>query len=438
MIGIIGGGISGLALAWYLQQQGKDYVLFESSDKAGGKIRTHKINGLILEEGPNSILCDEACIEFLEATGCMKYAASPNPVSNARFIWKQGKYRKLPSGPGSLFIGSFFSLGTKARILGELMRKPSKEINEHESVAGFFERHFGREVVDYAVQPFISGIYAGNADKLSLDLAFPRLREFEQAYGSVLKGLMRTGGKRKQSLNFQDGMQSMPQTIAASLTSIHFDSKVEEISQVDGGYLLEVRQLGELKNFHVDKIVLAIPATDASLLLHNLFPLFAFSLSQVPYASVAVVHSIINEKNKIKNRLSGFGGLHPAVSQMATAGSIWSDLVFTNRCEPNQALFTSFISSATQPALAQWNGTEIRSQAWGDLRKAFQLPKAEPDFQHHFYWHEAIPQYESRLKAIWDSAEELKSENMFFLANWLHGVSLADCIKNAKKMSVQL
>lgn len=438
MIGIIGGGISGLSLAWYLQQQGKDYVLFESSEKAGGKIRTHKTSGLILEEGPNSILCDEACLAFLEATGCMKTAISPNPVSNARFIWKQGKYRKLPSGPGSLLAGSFFSLGTKARILSELLSKPPKEVIEHESVAGFFERHFGREVVDYAVQPFISGIYAGNADKLSLDLTFPRLRELEREFGSVLKGLMKSAGKRKQSLNFQDGMQSMPQTIGGRLKAINLQSKVEEINHTDDGYLLKIRQLGELNDFKADKIVFAIPATDASLLLHNLFPMFAFSLSQVPYASMAVVHTVVNKKNLIKNRPSGFGGLHPTIAQMATAGSIWNDLVFNNRCEPNQALFTSFISSATQPALAQWNGSDIKSQAWNDLRKGFQLPRSEPDFQHHYYWHEAIPQYESRLKAVWDSAEELKSENLFFLANWLHGVSLADCISNAKKMSVQL
>ncbi len=438
MIGIIGGGISGLALAWYLQQAGKPYILFEAAEKAGGKIRTKFESGLILEEGPNSILCDETCLQLLEATGCMAKALDAKPVSDARFIWKQGKYRQLPSKPQQLLTNPFFSWSTKWKILAELLKKPSPEHNSKESVADFFTRHFGREVVDYAVQPFVSGIYAGHAGKLNLDLTFPRLRELEKQHGSVLKGLAKSAGKRKRSLNFKQGMQTLPAAIAGKLKHIKLETKVENVVQTDVGYQLNYRQLGEDKFVLVDKLIVCTPATDAALLLHDVVPMFAFSLSQIPYASVAVVHTQINQKINIKNRPLGFGGLHPSIETMTSAGSIWNDLVFDDRCQSDQALFTSFISNATQPELPQWSGDKIRSVVWTDLKLGFQIPQSEPDFQNLYYWHEGIPQYESKLKSIWESANDLKSEKIYFLANWKDGVSLSDCINNAKKLAAEL
>jgi len=438
MIGIIGGGISGLALAWYLQQAGKPYILFEASGKAGGKIRTKYESGLILEEGPNSILCDENCLQLLEATGCMSESLDAKPVSDARFIWKQGKYRQLPSKPQQILTNPFFSWSAKWKILSELLKKPLADHDAKETVADFFIRHFGQEVVDYAVQPFVSGIYAGNAGKLNLDLTFPRLRELEQQHGSVLKGLAKSAGKRKRSLNFKQGMQTLPMAISGKLQHILLEAKVEKILQTESGYQLNYSQLGEIKSMQVDQVVVCTPATDAALLLNDVVPMFAFSLSQISYASVAVVHTQVNQKANIKNRPLGFGGLHPSIETMTSAGSIWNDLVFDGRCNSEQALFTSFISNATQPELPQWNGDKIRSAIWLDLKRGFQIPQTEPDYQNLYYWHEGIPQYESKLRSIWDSANELQTEKLHFLANWKDGVSLSDCINNAKKLAASL
>ncbi|MBT32360.1 MAG: protoporphyrinogen oxidase, partial [Thalassobius sp.] len=163
MIVIIGGGISGLAVAWYLQKKGIEYVLLESSERAGGNILTEKTDKYLIEKGPNSLLADNEVQEIIDEIGLKDRILYPEEVSKNRYIFKDGKYRKLPAGPAFLF-SDFFSFSAKLSVFKEYSNKSKGD--ENETVASFFERRFSKEIVDNAVNPFVSGIYAGDPKQM--------------------------------------------------------------------------------------------------------------------------------------------------------------------------------------------------------------------------------------------------------------------------------
>ena len=178
MIAIIGAGISGLTLAYFLEKKQIPYILLESSSKVGGYIHTVKKQPYLLELGPNSLLINKETEAFIDEIGLSNELLPANEVSKNRYIFRKGKYRVLPSSPPKLLFNSFFSLKTKWAIFRETRKKPL--LIQNETLSQFFKRRFGKEVVKYALDPFVAGIYAGDPSLLLLEKTFPFLREYEQ------------------------------------------------------------------------------------------------------------------------------------------------------------------------------------------------------------------------------------------------------------------
>ncbi|MEO7658361.1 MAG: protoporphyrinogen oxidase, partial [Pyrinomonadaceae bacterium] len=220
---VIGGGISGLCVAYGLKRAGVDVVLFEKGAFVGGNIQTEVTDGFLIERGPNSTLASRELLDLIESLDIRDQIAVPKPNASKRYILRDGNLIALPSKIIGLIQNKAFSAKAKLRLLKEPFIRTRSPDNE--SVAAFFERRLGKEIVDYAVDPFISGIYAGDPDKLAIRHAFPRIYELEKRYGSLLKGAIfsRRKGLSKlpkgtpRSITFKQGMQVLTDALSAEL-----------------------------------------------------------------------------------------------------------------------------------------------------------------------------------------------------------------------------
>ena len=187
-IAIIGAGISGLSAAHFLTQHGLRIAIWERENRAGGVIGTVKRNGFLAERGPNSVLdTSPALRRLIDEVGLSESVVNPGDAAKNRYIVRGGQLQALPTSPLSFLNNRLFSARAKIRLLAEPFIKPSPE-DADESLAQFTRRRLGEEFLDYAVDPFVAGVFAGRADMLSVRSAFPKLHRLEQEYGSLLRG----------------------------------------------------------------------------------------------------------------------------------------------------------------------------------------------------------------------------------------------------------
>jgi oxygen-dependent protoporphyrinogen oxidase len=433
MIVIVGGGISGLSLAYYLQKQGVAFKLIEQNKRTGGYIRSIRQKEYLFEEGPNSLLVDAEIQALLDELNLTEEIVEANPASKKRYILRKGQYRALPSSPPALLFNGFFSWKAKLDIFREMSRPPAPQEGEH--VADFFERRFGKEVVDYAVTPFVSGIYAGDPYRLRLDKVFPQMPDYEKTYGSVLKGFIKNkGGARRRSLSFRNGMQTLPERLTQAVKEhLLLQTTVERIEKQGSEWLVHVNG-GEI--IRASHVVLTVGAHQAARLLPEYYTAAKEVWQQVYYPPLAVVHSAYY-KHQFKQVPEGFGALHPIVENSFSLGSIWSSSLFPERCKDNEVLITTFVGGALQPNKAQYEDRRIMHEVNLELKQLLHI-QGVPVLQSITRWEKAIPQYHDYMDAVEAHARQLQSEGIYVSANWIGGVSIPDCIKKGKRLAETL
>jgi len=434
MIVIIGAGISGLALAYHLEKQKKEYVLLElksNEHQAGGYIRSIREQEYLYELGPNSLLCDAEILSFLEELDISKDLIDANVVSKNRFVYKNGSYKKLPSSPISLIFNSFFSWSAKFKILGE--RKITSSTHPEETLSAFFERRFGKEVVDYALDPFVSGIYAGNPDELLVSYTFPSLVEMEKQYGSVLKGLQKNKAtERKRVVSFKNGMQTLPKAIASKINITYSEKGVQEINKLDNHWLVVTPET----TYKAFKVVLTASAYQAAPFFAKSYPKFGESLQKIAYAPMIAVHTVYY-KSDLKLPLDGFGALHPSKENLFSLGHVWSSSVFESRCKDNEVLFTTFVGGSRGYEKTRMEDHQIMAKVQKEIRELYGI-ETLPVLQRIFRWDKAIPQYDKYITESYQIADGLEKQHFYVCASWKGGVSIPDCIKKAKALAEKL
>ncbi|GGF25060.1 protoporphyrinogen oxidase [Hymenobacter cavernae] len=437
MVAILGGGISGLTLAHYLQKAGVAYDLFEASSTPGGNLRTEQTSDYLIETGPNSLQLSAELEDLLTDLGLSGDIQNTAGVSANRYVLRGGRYRKLPSSPPTLLANGFFSLKAKFNILRELSRAPLPA-NPTETVAGFFRRRFGSEVVEYAVNPFISGIYAGDPEALLLHKTFPKLAELEQTYGSVVRGLAKSSGTggRRRIISLRAGLQMLPITLANQLTNYHAGESVTSLTRLPNGHY-QVQLAGGLAPQHYTDVVLALPTYAAAPLLQPLFPEAAKALAGVYYPPMAAVYTAYRRAD-VAHPLDGFGALHPRIEQPYAAGSIWTSSLFSNRCPADQVLFTTFVGGSQYEAQAQQPEAEQKQAVHQELSRLYGIKAAVPVWQSRYYWPRAIPQFDQRIVAAHAAADDLITSNIHTAANWRAGVGVPDCVRHARQLAEKI
>lgn len=438
---VVGGGISGLASAWGLQRRGARVVLLEAASRAGGAIGSAREYGCLLESGPNSALETTPLIgPLLAELGIAGERIDTNAAARNRYILRDGKLTVLPLSPAAFFATRLFSTRAKLRLFCEPFIGRGVQDAE-ESVAEFVRRRLGTEFLDYAINPFVGGVYAGNPATLSVSAAFPRLHELEQQHGSLIRGQLagararaRNPEKSKQSapmFAFREGMQTLTDAIARRLAHVELATEVMGVVPGDGGYVVTASGANGLREFRARAVLLATPAHAAAKLVAPFAATAAAALAAVSYPPVAVAFSVYR-RSAIAHPLDGFGMLIPECEHRQILGTIFSSMLFENRAPGGLVLLTSFVGGTRQPELAQLDEHEIADLVQSELA-AILGASASPEFVRVRRWPRAIPQYTlghaERMRQV--AAAEREFPGLFFCANYRGGISVGDCIKSA-------
>lgn len=443
---VVGGGISGLSTAFRLQEAGVAVLLLEATARVGGVIRTEHIDGFLCDLGPNSTLDSSPLItELLQMAGLLEQRIYANQASQKRYILRDGRLQQLPMSPPAFLTSGLFSLGAKLRVLWE----PFVGVNpdaDQETVTQFVRRRLGREFLDYVINPFVSGVYAGDPDQLSIRDAFFKVYALERDYGSMIKGAIKKRreskgqpeqNKMKASLfSFREGMATLPETLGHRLgEKVITNAWVRQISREGDEFEVRFERNGTSAAERADAIVLALPADNAAELLSPLSRVAADSLREIPYAPVAVVFQGYR-KQACPHSLEGFGYLVPAVEHRDILGTIWSSSLFGGRSSDDRVALTTFIGGMRRPELLRRPEAELGALANRELRNIIGV-KEEPVVQRVQKWPRAIPQYTlghgDRIAALERLERELPG--VYVSGNLRGGISVGDCIVRSEEVS---
>jgi oxygen-dependent protoporphyrinogen oxidase len=415
--------------------------VLEAAARAGGVIASHRRDGFLREAGPNSALDTTPLIDaLLRDAGVDSERRNASAVAAKRFVVRDGRLLALPATPLGLLATSVFSLGAKLHLAREPFVARAPE-GADETVAAFVRRRLGDEFLDYAVEPFVAGIYAGDPERLSLKAAFPRLHALERRYGSLIRGQVlgareRARGRERgknvaSSFSFRDGMQTLPDALARALPHLELGVRVIGVERADSGFRVAGERAGTARSWQARAVVLATPADVSARLVGGLAPAASAALEAIPYAPVASVASAYARAD-VAHPLDGFGFLAPRKARRALLGTLFSSSMFDGRAPDGSVLLTTFVGGERDPALARLAPESIEAVVDRELREL--LGAGTPLWREVVQWPRAIPQYAighlNRIAAL--ERAERDAPGLFLRANYRGGVSVGDCIKSAQ------
>lgn len=440
-IAIIGGGIAGLCTAYWLKKTGYQVEVFEKSDQPGGAIRTVKENGFLAELGPNSALeTSEILKNLVSELGLDEQKIYGSEESNKRYIVKNGTLKPIPSSLLEFLKTDLFSFKAKARLLKEPFISPSKD--KDISLADLVKYRLGQEFLDYAINPFVAGVYAGDPKTLSAAAGFPKLYNLEQNYGSFIKGAFLGARERKKRkevakdrakmFSFTDGMQVFPNALASHLgDNLKLNTVIQKIIHINKKYEITYSEKRESRTEPYDNIVICTPAFVTSALIADLEPDYATLLDDVYHPPVSVVYTGFKKEN-IKQTLDGFGFLIPELEKREILGSLWNSSIFPGRVPEGHVAFTTFVGGTRQPENAKLDDKSLTNVVLEELNDLVGI-SGEPVFIKIKKWTKAIPQYRigyQKVQAVFDKMEN-KYKGLYFAGNFRRGISVGDSVLSA-------
>ncbi len=441
---VLGAGISGLTTAYLLHKDGYDVTVLEKNDKVGGSIETVIENGLLFDRGPNSALETTPLIaQLVEELNLTEQFVYANKKGNKRYILRNNQLHALAISPPAFIKSKLFSSKAKLRLLKEPFVGKSRD-GYYQSIAEFVTRRLGQEFLDYAINPFVAGVYAGNPEDLSVKSAFPKLYALEEEYGGLIVGTIRSIRKRKKRkeqskqsakmLSFKDGMKVLPEAIAKHLGSrIKLNAEVVSIRKTaDGNYGVTYNEGEQSLTLLTDIILSTIPAYTAAELFGHFEDGIKKHLNFVYYPPVLVLYLAYN-KDDIGQPLDGFGFLIPSKEEKSFLGAIWSSVLFPNRAEDNKASFTLFIGGSRNPGFIYDDEEELIKTVRGEFEELMKIT-GEPLHLAKRFWEKAIPQYTIGYVEHENYFDHFEKDNrgIFLSGNYRGGISVGDCIKNAE------
>jgi oxygen-dependent protoporphyrinogen oxidase len=443
---VVGAGISGLVCACALRQAGIDAEVFEASERPGGLIQSARQGGFLLELGPQSFTATEPIRRLSQELGLASQAAEAPPRA-PRFVLLNGELRPAPLSPPAFFFSSFVGAATKWALVRDIVGT-SKPPASEESVAAFTRRKFSEELLEKLVGPFVSGIYAGDAEKLSLRAAFPQLYAAESTAGSVVRGVLRATKQNRQPeqqrttlQTFVNGNETLTQALADRLgAALHLGDRVAALRPAPeaSAWTVHVRTADTERTLTVRNVVLALPTNAALALLSGLSQDLTTALNTIEYAPVAVV-SLGYRRADVGHDLNGFGFLVPRSAGLQTLGSVWNSSLFVGRALDGHVLMTSFVGGATNPGAVQLGAESLAGLVHRELAPILKL--AQPPVFSHVTAHErAIPQYNLGHVEQVDSLEKAgeRHPGLFLTGNYLRGPAIGACVEHAQGVAAQV
>ncbi len=469
-VAVVGAGITGLVTAYALRRRGLQVTLFEASRHTGGSIRTTHTDGFLAEHGPNSFVTSAPVEALITQLDLQDDVVEANPDANRRFVVRDGVLQAFPMTPTAMLTTRLFSLRAKMRVLLEpLVRRGANDADE--SIASFVRRRLGREVLDYAVDPFISGIFAGDTEALSMAHAFPRVVELERAHGSLSAGLMAQRRRAKSPaamssdttapgatqaatppdatpheaapfararlISFVDGMQTLTDALEASLAgTLQLGCPVRLLHRDGSRWVVEAGEDGATTSQTFDAVVMATPAhVLAAMELPAELRAMAAPVERVAYPPVSTL-TLGFARADVAHALDGFGMLIPSQEKRSLLGALFTSSLFPDRTPDGHVSITCFVGGARLPERAREDTDLLVERVLMDLRQLLGV-RGEPVYAHHVYWPRAIPQYTVGYQAVKDAADATEATNpgLYLGGNYRNGVSVGDCVASGEQIA---
>ena len=435
---VIGGGISGLACAYHLQQAGIPVRVLDAGNRPGGVIATHEQDGFRFELGPQSFLSTEPLLKLIDALG-LKNELLQADSRAPRYILFRGQLVPAPLGPPSLLKTPLLGAGTKWRLSTEMLRRTTPPSTD-ESIAAFMRRKFGDELLDRIVAPFVSGVYAGDPEKLSLRASFPKLHEFEAKYGSVLRGAMKSrpakGTPQPGLCSFRDGMETLPRALGDRLGDAFLSETIvvgarHGKANGNSSFEVDITRNGHRETLLASALITAAPVDAASEILKGVSDKFAAPFARIEYAPIAVV-AAGHRRDQVRHPSNGFGFLVPRSEGLRVLGAVWNSSLFPGRAPENMACFTSFAGGATDPALCDMSDDGIAETICGEVGRVLGIT-GQPVTRLVHRYSRALPQYNlghcETVSALGAAASSVPG--LFLSGNYLSGPSIGSCVEQA-------
>ncbi len=439
---VIGGGVSGLCAAYWLTHENFDVTVLEREDIPGGAMKTVRKDGYLIDTGPNSSLETTPLFdELFNSLGIIDRRVYANESSNKRYILRNGKLHPIPMSPVAFLKTKLWSTKGKLRLLKEPF---IGRANGEESIAQFVERRLGREFLDYAINPFVAGVYAGNPEELSVRSAFPKLYRLEEVYGGLIKGTIKGRKERKQRaeqskqsakmFSFIDGMGTFTNALGNALGDrLILSAKVISIKKKKQAFTVTAETPNGKKEYSAKRVILSIPAHHAAHLLTSIDSSISDTLSKIYYPPVTMVF-FGYKTDAVSHPLDGFGYLIPAKEQRKILGTIWSSTIFPNRTQEGYAAFTTFVGGSRQPEVTENDESTLREIVHNEIASILGVSE-EPEFYYIKEWKHAIPQYKFGYADTIKKIEQFERSHpgVYLCSNYRGGISVGDCVMSARR-----
>ena len=445
---IIGAGLTGLTIGFYLNKVGIDFRIIEKSGKIGGVIQTVSEQGFVYETGPNTgVVSHPEMSELFEDLAGKCSLETADPTAKRRLIWKNRMWHALPSGLISAVGTPLFSWYDKFRILGEPFRKKGTEPDE--TLAELVKRRMGVSYLDYAIDPFISGIYAGDPGKLVTRYAMPKLYQLEQDYGSFIKGSIkkaklpkdeRTKKATREVFSAKGGLSRLIEALTESIgqDKIILNVKDTIVQPGDNRFKIQATTEQQLLNLETKQLITTCGGYALGSLLPFLNKEEIAPFNELQYAAVTQV--LLGFKNWKGMSLKAFGGLVPSKENKNILGVLFTSSFFEGRAPKNGAVLSVFMGGTKRPEMILMNDEEIQSLLDKELPRMLGDRNLSPDMIRICRYPKAIPQYTKITGIRYKTIEDIQQKypGLILAGNIRDGIGMADRVKQGRTIAEEL
>ncbi len=451
---VVGGGVSGLSAAHFVEKKARQagqavqVRLLEQESRPGGKFDSVRKEGYIVEAGPNGFLDSKPwTLDLVRELGMEGELLPSDQEAARRFIFSRGRLHELKASPVSFFMGGPLSPAGRLRIMGEPLARTTPAGTDT-SLAEFATRRLGREALERLLDPMVSGIFAGDPERMSLRASFPRIAELEEKYGSLTGAMLRLAREKKQAkkrgedvgvasgpsgpggvlTSFREGVSQLTDAMARNLgEGCHTGVRVKLIAGEGSGF----RVLSDRGDFTADAVILATPADSASSILEKVAPRSGSLLAQIPYSPMAVV-GLGFDIQDLGRPPRGFGFLIPSVEGRKILGALWTSSIFpAHRSPQGKFLIRAMVGGARDHTTPFLDDEDLVGTVRRELASTMELT-ASPSFTTVIRWDRAIPLYTVGHLDRLGEAEKALPRGIVLAGNAYRGVGINDCVREAE------
>lgn len=445
---VIGAGLTGLTTAHYLHKSNRNFIVLERKNEVGGDIQTAKEGDFVFEKGPSTgVMSNDTVAELFDDIKAYCTLEGASKEVNKRYILKNGHWEALPAGLISGITTPLFRFSDKLRILGEPFRKPGT--NPNETLDQFVIRRLGKSMLDYAVDPFILGVYAGDPSYLVPRFALPKLYNLEQKYGSFIGGTIklhrekaRTGQLKKKQphriFSVEGGLSNFMHGIYQSAGIENFILGVKElsISYENGIYHAQgIKEDGSPISVKAKKVISTCGAYELPVLFPFLEKEKIDKIDNLLYARVVQV--ALGFKHWDGFHIDAFGGLIPFKEKRDILGVLFPSAFLKERAPKGGAMLSVFVGGVRRPEMVEKSDDEIREIVKREVKDIMQMKTFEPDIFNIYRYKHAIPQYGADCEARFVTIEQIEKQypGLILGGNLRNGIGMADRIQQAKTLA---